>query len=122
MNKIKFGISVNKVGAITVWNYRLRMKKKSELQLELWELAHSWHARNVHIDIVDSTQDCVRYDFSSTCKKDFEMMVIEIEIVRAEVEIRAVKQKWQHLFDVSYETHNDWTITVDDELEIEPEI
>jgi hypothetical protein len=44
----------------------------------------------------------MRYDFSTTSKKDFDKVVIEIDKKRAEAEILAVKEKWQHLFDVRY--------------------
>jgi hypothetical protein len=103
MNKIKFGVSINKVGALTVWNYRIRTKKDSELESGLRSIAHlveRWY--DVSISIIDSTQGCMRYDFSSTSKKDFDKVVIEIDKKRAEAEILAVKEKWQHLFDVRY--------------------
>ncbi len=103
MNKIKFGVSANQVGAITVWNYRLRTKKNGDLENGLRSIAHlAERCYDVSISIIESTQGCMRYDFSSTNKKDFDKVVIEIDKKRAEAEILTIKEKWQHLFDVRY--------------------
>ncbi len=116
MNKIKFGISVNQVGAITVWNYRIRTKKDSALDKGLRTIS----IYDVAVGITDSTQNCVKFDFSTTNKKYFDKVVIEIDKQRAEAEIIAIKEKWQHLFDVRYSKV--WRKPVPVALKLEPEL
>lgn len=113
MNKIKFGISVNQVGAITVWNYRIRTKKESALEKALRTIS----VLGVLVHITDSTQNCVKFDFSTTNKKYFDKVVLEIAAQRAEAEIIAVKEKWQHLFEVRYSKRSRKSIPA---FELEP--
>lgn len=89
-NKIKFGVSINKVGAFTVRNFRIRTKTGSSLDRLL---AIAWEDIDTDPDVryrrCKTSGDYVIHDFSSIDAYLFENVVypkVKFRMLQAEVE------------------------------------
>lgn len=99
MNKTKFGVSSTIVGAITVYNYRIRTTVDSILG----QLLRKYILYNKKV--VHTTMGCSRYtifDFSSTNAMEFARIARQIDKVLLDAKIQKLNSRYNHLGTISF--------------------
>lgn len=107
MNKIKFGVSANKVGAITVYNYRIRTTANSILEQLLRKYTlYDFSVKHLYnTTVVHKISGCSKYtifDFSSTDAMEFANIARQIDKVLLDAKIAKLNSRYNHLGTISF--------------------
>lgn len=105
MNKTPYGVSTNKVGAITVHNYRLRVIFNSNLDNKLVALGHSlrnqFHGSyKSNMTFKSAVKRYQTHDFSFIDTRAFNIFCNTVNMVLLEDKVKKINQKFGHVADV----------------------
>lgn len=112
-NKIPFGVSTSKVGAITVYNYRIRCTAYGIIEQLLRKVAF-----NTKYIVRSACDRYTIFDFSTTDAMEFASIARQIDRALLDAKIAKLNSRYNHLGTISFKDitmekdYLDWNLEV----------